>query len=77
MCPDEEGTETRPLVIQDVAFVNVEACAPMKRGLKLPRTAGRISIRIVEACAPMKRGLKQWARDRGAVKAHWLKHVPR
>ncbi len=58
MCPDEEGTET---VFASVGLINVqivEACAPMKRGLKHEGIDWKALSHAVEACAPMKRGLK-------------------
>ncbi len=59
MCPDEEGTETIAELVNDDGFVIVEACAPMKRGLKLFREITVVALNPpVEACAPMKRGLK-------------------
>ncbi len=58
MCPDEEGTETGGSIGDRELSVSVEACAPMKRGLKPLTLCKSATSSRVEACAPMKRGLK-------------------
>ncbi len=78
MYPDEEGTETVAALGTRSAFHLVEACTPMKRGLKPPHSGAALSLQTaVEACTPMKRGLKPKG-DLYAIGGHsLLKHVPR
>ncbi len=60
MCPDEEGTETLKKLKGEGKDEFVEACAPMKRGLKHKKEVQIWCAAFrVEACAPMKRGLKR------------------